>query len=122
MCNVEHTNIHFFSDLPLPDVSITILENYIAGLNTSLQCSASVANGLVVKPLLELLSPNGTVLASLQNDTLTYLFSPLLLSDEGQYSCIATINIPEINITGLQKSSNTNITVVGKFRMQAYES
>ena len=101
----------------MPNVSITLLKNYIAGLNASLQCSAIVVNGLVVKPLLELVSPNGTVLASLHNDTLTYLFSPLLMSDGGQYSCIATIDIPEVNITGLQTTTSEVITVVGRFVM-----
>ena len=87
----------------------------IAGQNYSLQCSASVVDGVVVQPDLEIVGPGGSVLASVgQNVTLTHMFSPLVTFDGGQYTCTATLNIPEAGITNLQGSAVKSIIVIGK--------
>ena len=102
------------SALPAPDVSISVSGDSIAGQSYSLQCSASVVHGVVVQPDLEIVGPDGSVLASVgQSVTLTHMFSSLATSNGGQYTCTATLNIPEANITNLQGSAVEDIDVVG---------
>ena len=69
---------------------------------------------MVVQPDLEIVGPDGSVLASVgQSVTLTHMFSSLVTSDGGQYTCTATLNIPEAGITNLLGSAIENIDVVG---------
>ena len=86
----------------------------IAGQDYSLQCSASVVDGLVVLPDLKIVFPNSTEILVMNTSSLVYTFSPLRTSDGGQYTCTATVNIPQAGITDLQNSITENITVVGK--------
>ena len=103
------------SALPAPVVSISVSGDSIAGQTYSLQCSASVVDGVVVQPDLEIVGPGGSVLASVgQNVTLTHMFSPLVTSNGGQYTCTATVNIPEASITNLQGSTMKIISVTSK--------
>ena len=70
---------------------------------------------MVVQPDLEIVGPGGSVLASVrQSVTLTHMFSPLVTSDGGQYTCTATLNIPEAAITDLQGSAVEIITVASE--------
>lgn len=105
-------------DLPLPLVNITTTGDSIAGDSYSLQCSVSVVDYLVVQPNLELVAPNGSTVASQMNTTvLTHSFSPLITSDGGEYTCTATITIPNAGITNLQNSATTTIIVVGELML-----
>ena len=71
---------------------------------------------MVVQPDLEIVGPGGSALASVgQSVTLTHMFSPLVTSDGGQYTCTATLNIPEAGITNLLGSAIENIDVVGTY-------
>lgn len=102
-------------DLPLPLVNITTNGDSIAGANYSLQCSVSVVDYLVVQPDVELVAPNGGTVASQMNMTvLTHTLSPLTTSDGGEYTCMATLIIPDAGITNLQNSATKTITVVGE--------
>ena len=84
---------------------------YTAGLSYSLQCSASVVADLVMQPDLDIVFPNTTDIVAMNSTSLTYTFSPLRASDGGQYTCIATVNIPEIGIANLQNSATKNVIV-----------
>ena len=100
--------------LPVPDVSIIVSGDSIAGQSYALQCSASVVDSVVVQPDMEIDRPNGSVLVSVeQSRTLTHNFFPLVASDGGQYTCTATVNIPEAGITNLQGIAVETIIVVG---------
>ena len=80
-----------------------------AGQSYSLQCSASVADGLVVLPGLKIVFPNSTEISAMNTSSLVYPFSPLRTSDGGQYTCTATVNIP--GITNCHSSAVKNVTV-----------
>ena len=99
--------------LPAPEVTITFSEYSIAGQDYSLQCSASMVDGLVVLPDLKIVFPNSTEISLMNISSLDYTFSPLRASDGGQYTCTATVNIPQAGIIDLQNSVLENITVVG---------
>ena len=99
------------SALPAPNVTISFSGDSIAGLNNSLHCSASVVAGLVVLPDLKIVSPNSTKVSAVNSSSLNYVFFPLRTSDGGQYTCTATVNIPQAGITDLQSLAMETITV-----------
>ena len=89
------------SALPVPSVSISFSGYSIAGQNYSLNCTATVVPGLVVDPDMSIVFPNSTVVSVTDTTSLGHTFSPLRMSDSGQYTCTATINIPQAGITDL---------------------
>ena len=94
--------------LPAPGVNISFSGNSTAGYNYSLVCSASVVDGLVVLPDIKIVP---TVLSVVNTSSVEDMFSPLRTSDGGQYTCTATINIPQTGITNLSGSAMEAITV-----------
>ena len=111
MCCLLH------SALPAPVVTISFSGDSTAGQNYSLQCSASVVAGLVVVPDLKIVFPNSTEISVMDSSSLDYMFSPLRTSDGGQYTCTATVNIPQAGIMNLQNSAVETVVVVGKQRI-----
>ena len=105
LCCVVH------SALPAPNVTISFSGDSIADMTYSLYCSASVVAGLVVLPDLKIVSPNSTEVSAMNSSSVDYVFSPLRTSDGGQYTCTATVNIPQAGITDLQSSAVDSITV-----------
>ena len=108
MCCLLH------SALPAPVVTISFSGDSTAGQGYSLQCSASVVAGLVVLPDLKIVFPNSTEISVMDSTSLDYMFSPLRTSDGGQYTCTATVNIPQAGIMDLQNSAVETVVVVGK--------
>ena len=72
--------------------------------------------GLVVDPDLEIVSHNSTeiVSAAVGARSLKHTFSPLRISDEDQYTCTATVSIPQAGITDLHSSATSTLSVVCK--------
>ena len=103
------------SALPDPNVTISFSGDSIASLTYSLQCSASVVAGLGVLPHLKIVFPNSTEVSAVNSSSVDYVFSPLRTSDGGQYTCTATVNIPQAGITDRQNSAVETITVLGKY-------
>ena len=97
----------------------------IAGSVYSLVCTVKVVDGLVVVPDVVWMN-NGSVLVNGTNTTLTRMdvsggnstlkltFNPLLTSYGGQYSCIASIFIPQFFLNRSQ-SSNVSLAVQSKY-------
>ena len=69
--------------------------------------------GLVVQPNMNITSRESNVVSVSNKGSVEYTFSPLATSHGGQYSCTATVDIPEVGITGLQSSATETITVAG---------
>ena len=93
-----------------PNVSISSSGDSIAGEEYTLECSASVVNGLVVLPDLKITAPNSTVISSSMNtSSLVYMFSSLKTSDGGPYTCTATVYIT--GVTNHQPSITETIIV-----------
>ena len=80
-----------------------------AGQPLSIECSFQTLNNLIRPPIVQWMNSAGSV----QSDTSTLSFSPLLTSHGGEYTCTVTINIPELNIL-LSGEGNTRITVQSK--------
>ena len=97
--------------LPAPVVSISLSGDSTAGQKYSLECSAIVVEHLVVMPDLMIVTSNSPVISEENNSSVVYTFSPLRTSDGGQYTCTATVNIPQAEITDLQASKTDTITV-----------
>ena len=102
------------SALPVPTLNFSFSGYSIAGQWYSLSCSASVVDGLVVRPNLMIVFPNSTDLLKENTSLLDYSFSPLRTSDAGQYICRATINIPQAGIVDRQSTVERTVVVVCK--------
>ena len=81
-----------------------------------MNCSASVVNGLVVLPDLTIVFPNSTMISEDGTNSLVYMFSPLRMSDGGQYTCTAVVNIPVAGII-LQSSVTEAVVAVCKYEL-----
>ena len=68
----------------------------------------------MVQPDLQIVFPNTTEIAASNISSLNYTFSPLRTSDRGQYTCTATVNIPQAGIVDLQSSISEIIIVIGE--------
>ena len=80
-----------------------------------MNCSASVVNGLLVLPDLTIVFPNSTMISEDGTNSLAYMFSPLRMSDGGQYTCTAAVNIPVAGIIDHQSSVTRNVVAVCKY-------
>ena len=98
--------------LPAPSVSISFSVNSIAGQNYSLNCTATFVPGLVVDPDMSIVFPNSTVVSVTDTTSVEHTFSPLRMLDSGQYTCTATINIPQAGITDLLSTTRETVSVV----------
>ena len=101
----------FVPALPPPGVTITFSGDSIAGQTYTLHCSASVVDGLVVLPDMKIVYLNSTVMSVVNSISVEYVFSPLRTSHGSQYTCTATVNIPQAGITDRNTSVTENITV-----------
>ena len=103
-------------------VAITPTGTSTAGSMYTLTCTVTVVENLVAQPTVEWLDSDsmtvmsgsditvGSVMRSGSMSTLTLEFNPLHTSHGGQYTCRATINIPNI-VTDLSNSAAMNIIV-----------
>ena len=101
--------------LPPPNVNILFFGNSTAGEVYSLNCTASVVDGLIVLPDLVIVGPDSTMSSMNNTSSLIYTFTPLRTSDGGEYTCTATVNILEAEITDLQSSTTKTITVSSQY-------
>ena len=85
------------------DLSLT------AGQSLSVKCMFQMTDNLIKPPSVQWVNSSGSV----QSDTNTLSFSPLLTSHGGEYTCTVTINITELNIL-LTSEGTTRITVQSK--------
>ena len=80
-----------------------------AGQSLSVECLFQMTDNLIRPPTVQWVNSSGSV----QSDTSTLSFSPLLTSHGGEYTCTVIINIPELNIL-LTGEGTTTITVHSK--------
>ena len=104
------------SATPQPSITVSSTGMNTAGSVYSLMCTVKVVDGLVVVPDVVWMK-DGRVLVNRTNTTLTrtvsganstlnLTFNPLLTSHGGQYVCIATIFLLQ-----LQANASANVTV-----------
>ena len=95
-------------------VTISTTGFSIAGQGYTFKCSASVVAGLMVEPNMKIVFPDSTEISLDATKTLNHTFSSLRISDGGQYTCTATINIPQAGLTNLQSSVAKTLAVACK--------
>ena len=103
---------NYYTALPAPSVNISFSGYSIAGQTYSLICTATVVPGLAVDPDMSIVFPNSTVVSVTDTTLMGHTFSPLRMSDSGQYTCTATINIPQAGITDLLSTTRATVSVV----------
>ena len=112
--NSTHVNHSLSSPALLPPVITTSsYGSTIAGSVYSLVCMVKVVDGLIVVPDVVWMMDGGILVNGTNttltrtmsggNSTLNLTFNPLLTSHGGQYTCVATISVPQLslNITNL---------------------
>ena len=72
----------------------------------------------MVLPDMKIVFSNSTMISVANSTSVQHIFSPLKRSDGGQYTCTATINIPQAGIRDLQSSVIETVRVVGKNSVQ----
>jgi len=111
--------------LPPPEVIISSDGSTTAGDVYTLTCNATVVENLAVRPDIQWLYTNGTIvggtnitvgtmmmLGNVFSQNLT--FSPLRTSHGGQYICRASVDIPVISLSGISSESSMDIIVQSK--------
>ena len=97
------------SILPAPNVTISTIGLSIAGQSYTFKCSASVEPHMKI-----VFSPNSTEISVVATKSLNHTYTSLKISDGGQHTCRATIEIPQAGITNLQSSVAKTLAVVCK--------
>ena len=103
--------------LPPPVVTTSSYGSTIAGSVYSLVCMVKVVDGLVVVPdvvwmmdgaiLVNGINTTLTRTVSGGNSTLNLTFIPLFTSHGGQYTCVATISVPQLSLSVTNSSAVT---------------
>ena len=79
-----------------------------AGDPLTVQCTMTVIPYLAVQPTVELLGPDGSVLATTNIDLMVDLtLDPVRTSDAGQYTCRASVVIASVSVNVSGQSSST---------------
>jgi hypothetical protein len=107
---------------PAPYVTISTTGLSIAGQSYTFKCSASVVAGLVAEPHMKIVLPNTTEISVVATKMLNHTFSSLRISDGGQYTCTATINIPQVGATNIQSSVAKTLAVVYAYPVERFWS
>ena len=101
-------------DLPPPTVTLSAPPTVQAGDSLTLTCSVGVVSDLASPPTIQWTDSSGQTLTSVGSGlTRTLTFDPVRTSHAEEYTCTATINIPEVNITDRSSVDSTDITVAG---------
>ena len=108
--------------LPLPEVIITLDGSTMAGDVHTLTCNATVVENLAVRPDIQWLYTNGTIVGGTNVTVGTVMvmgnrftrnltFFPLHTSHGGQYICRASVDIPVISLSGINSEFSMDINV-----------
>ena len=84
-----------------------------AGDSLTLTCSVGVVSDLASPPTVQWTYSGQTLTSVGSGLTRTLTFDPVRTSDADQYTCTATINIPEVNIADRSSVNSMDITVAG---------
>ena len=96
-------------ELMSPRVTVDNDLSSTAGQSLSVKCMFQMTDNLIRPLTVQWVNSSGSV----QSDTSTLSFSPVLTSHGGEYTCTVTINIHELNIL-LTGEGTTRITVESK--------
>ena len=100
-------------------VRINSVGESTAGINHTLICTVTLEQDLRAPLLIQWTAPNGSIIenetledvtVSRSSNNLSLTFDPLHTRHGGQYSCMASVNVPEANIF-ISGQASHNITV-----------
>ena len=113
----------FPADLPPPNITLAPQTLTTAGRPLTLTCTVIVVEYLVISPLLQWLTADGSLTTdnpvAMETEvagevsTRTLSFTPVLTSHGGQYNCMASLNITGVPLT--QSVDRVNVTVQSEF-------
>ena len=117
-----YLSLHTTLALPPPEVIISSDGSTTAGDVYTLTCNATVVENLAVRPDIQWLYTNGTIVGGTNITvgtmmmlgnvfTQNFTFSPLHTSHGGQYICRASVDIPVISLSGINSESSMGIIV-----------
>ena len=89
----------------------------VAGEDYSITCTVVGADTLGATFNIMWLRPGGDVLAMATESSLTHTFTPLGQSDEGIYTCMATVS-SDLLSDDLTRSGMQSVTVTSKFMIE----
>ena len=93
--------------LPSPQVTTTMDSTVTAGGQQTLKCTVSVVPFLTVAPTLQWVAPNDGEIDSGSGPSLTHTIHSASISDAGQYTCQATVNISSVGVPVTGHNSTT---------------
>ena len=100
-------------------VTIESIGESTAGVNHILTCTVTLEQDLRAPLLIQWTAPNGSIIGnetlvdvtvSKSSNNLSLTFAPLHTSHGGQYSCMASVTVPEANVF-LSGQASLNTTV-----------
>ena len=106
----------YLSELVLPNVTIATNGAKKIGVSYNMTCTVNVLDLLIPNIMIQWVktSPNNTIPSPITaNTTSIHYIEALNTSDAGQYTCIATITIPDIGLT-VQGNDSHVITLTSK--------
>ncbi len=87
----------------------------LASSPLTLTCSVEVVPFLAVGPMIVWARAGGqTVTGTLNGLTSQLSFDPVVTADTDQYTCIATVNVPMVDITDRTGNASVDLTVNGE--------
>ena len=78
-----------------------------AGDSHTVQCTVTDIPYLAVSPIVQLIGPENSVLATDMSFTLTHALNPVKTSHAGQYTCRASLMIASVSVDVSSQSSST---------------
>ena len=86
----------------------------MAGDLHTMQCIVTDIPYLAVSPIVELIGPGDSELATEMSFTVTHMLDPVMTSHAGQYTCRASVMIASVSVDVSGQSSSI-LTVQSKF-------
>ena len=85
------------------------LENFTvtSGDSLTVQCTVTYIPFLTVSPVVELIGPEDSVLATDMSYTVTHTLNPVMTSHAGQYTCRASVMIASVSVDVSGQISST---------------
>ena len=78
-----------------------------AGDTYRVQCTMTISSDLEVLPTVQLIGPGDIVFATAMNPTLIHTLDPVMTSHAGQYTCMASVVIASVSVSGQSTSTLT---------------
>ena len=108
-------NFLLFLALPPLKVELIAPSNGTVGGSLTLECSVTHVPHLIVAPQVELVGPEGTMVANRTGFNVAHTLSPLMASQSGQmYYCQTQLHIEAIDVSRMSQSNTYTLNILSK--------